>query len=107
MTSLCILSGICRCTNPLLMVFYVFCSSGILKQIWDLSDQDNDSMLSLHEFCTALYFMERHREGRMLPSVAPPGIHLPTLKGSSGQGPEGHGAQSTPVWQHIPGLKIS
>ena len=44
--------------------------------------------------------MERHREGRMLPSVAP-------LEGSISQGPEGHGVQSTPVWRHIPGLKIS
>lgn len=35
----------------------------ILKQVWDLSDQDNDSMLSLNEFCIALHLMERHREG--------------------------------------------
>jgi len=27
----------------------------ILKQVWDLSDQDNDSMLSVREFCVALY----------------------------------------------------
>ncbi|KAJ0969035.1 hypothetical protein J5N97_021912 [Dioscorea zingiberensis] len=38
----------------------------ILKQVWDLSDQDNDSMLSLREFCTALYLMERYR-GRDAP----------------------------------------
>lgn len=25
----------------------------VLKQVWDLSDQDNDSMLSLREFCCA------------------------------------------------------
>lgn len=43
----------------------------VLKQIWDLSDQDQDSMLSLREFCTALYLMERHREGRMLPATIP------------------------------------
>ncbi|GLT82518.1 hypothetical protein SLE2022_008830 [Rubroshorea leprosula] len=43
----------------------------VLKQVWDLSDQDNDSMLSLREFCTALYLMERYREGRPLPSVLP------------------------------------
>ncbi|OMO55687.1 hypothetical protein CCACVL1_27087 [Corchorus capsularis] len=43
----------------------------VLKQVWDLSDQDNDSMLSLKEFCTALYLMERYREGRPLPSVLP------------------------------------
>ncbi|KAK1586651.1 hypothetical protein Q3G72_004600 [Acer saccharum] len=43
----------------------------ILKQVWDLSDQDNDSMLSLKEFCTALYLMERYREGRPLPAILP------------------------------------
>ncbi|CAN6463969.1 unnamed protein product [Victoria cruziana] len=43
----------------------------VLKQVWDLSDQDNDSMLSLKEFCVALYFMERYREGRSLPSMLP------------------------------------
>ncbi|KAK8606702.1 hypothetical protein V6N13_052464 [Hibiscus sabdariffa] len=43
----------------------------VLKQVWDLSDRDNDSMLSLREFCTALYLMERYREGRPLPSVLP------------------------------------
>ena len=40
----------------------------ILKQIWDLSDQDRDSMLSLREFCLALYIMERHRDGLKLPT---------------------------------------
>ena len=39
--------------------------------MWDLSDQDNDSMLSLKEFCFALYLMERYREGRPLPSSLP------------------------------------
>ncbi|KAK7299784.1 hypothetical protein RJT34_10611 [Clitoria ternatea] len=48
----------------------------ILKQVWDLSDQDNDSMLSLREFCIALYLMERHREGRSLPRVLPNNIML-------------------------------
>ncbi|XP_042016866.1 intersectin-2-like isoform X2 [Salvia splendens] len=43
----------------------------ILKQVWDLSDEDNDSMLSLREFCVALYLMERYREGRRLPTVLP------------------------------------
>ncbi|KAF3494877.1 hypothetical protein DY000_02055284 [Brassica cretica] len=42
-----------------------------LKQVWDLSDQDNDSMLSLREFCVAVYLMERYREGRPLPPVFP------------------------------------
>ncbi|XP_015971900.1 uncharacterized protein LOC107495307 [Arachis duranensis] len=50
----------------------------VLKQVWDLSDQDNDSMLSLREFCVALYLMERHREGRALPGVLPSNI-LPDL----------------------------
>ncbi|KAK4742262.1 hypothetical protein SAY87_000263 [Trapa incisa] len=48
----------------------------VLKQVWDLSDQDNDSMLSLREFCIALYLMERHREGRPLPPVLPNNIIL-------------------------------
>lgn len=39
--------------------------------MWDLSDQDNDSMLSLREFCYALYLMERYREGRSLPPSLP------------------------------------
>ncbi|CAN6481585.1 unnamed protein product [Victoria cruziana] len=46
----------------------------VLKQVWDLSDQDNDSMLSLKEFCTALYLMERYREGRALPAALPDSI---------------------------------
>ncbi|XP_010270492.1 PREDICTED: epidermal growth factor receptor substrate 15-like [Nelumbo nucifera] len=46
----------------------------VLKQVWDLSDQDNDSMLSLKEFCTALYLMERYREGRPLPAAVPSNI---------------------------------
>lgn len=47
-----------------------------MKQIWDLSDQDNDSMLSLREFCVALYLMERYREGHSLPSVIPNSVML-------------------------------
>ncbi|CAM6050256.1 unnamed protein product [Sphagnum compactum] len=49
---------------------------GVLKQVWDLSDHDNDGMLSQWEFFTALYLMERHREGRPMPAVLPPGIPL-------------------------------
>lgn len=45
--------------------------SEVLKQVWDLSDQDNDGMLSLKEFCTALYLMERYREGCPLPTMLP------------------------------------
>ncbi|KAL6217921.1 hypothetical protein ACLB2K_011138 [Fragaria x ananassa] len=46
----------------------------VLKQVWDLSDQDNDSMLSLKEFCIALYLMERYREGRPLPAALPSSV---------------------------------
>ncbi|CAI9755801.1 unnamed protein product [Fraxinus pennsylvanica] len=48
----------------------------VLKQVWDLSDQDSDGMLSLTEFCIALYLMERYREGRPLPSVLPSSVML-------------------------------
>ncbi|KAB2602553.1 epidermal growth factor receptor substrate 15-like 1 [Pyrus ussuriensis x Pyrus communis] len=48
----------------------------VLKQVWDLSDQDNDSMLSVREFCVALYLMERFREGRPLPAVLPSNVML-------------------------------
>ncbi|XP_070678567.1 uncharacterized protein [Malus domestica] len=46
----------------------------VLKQVWDLSDQDNDSMLSVREFCVALFLMERFREGRPLPAVLPSNV---------------------------------
>ncbi|XP_051139226.1 uncharacterized protein LOC127257012 [Andrographis paniculata] len=46
----------------------------VLKKVWDLSDQDNDSMLSLREFCIALYLMERYREGRPLPATLPSSV---------------------------------
>lgn len=69
----------------------------VLKQVWDLSDQDSDSMLSLREFCVALYLMERYREGKPLPSVLPNGVMLdetllslagpPVAYGSTGWGP--------------------
>ncbi|KAL8135808.1 hypothetical protein AgCh_010428 [Apium graveolens] len=48
----------------------------VLKQVWDLSDQDNDSMLSLREFCIALYLMERYREGQHLPETLPNSVML-------------------------------
>ncbi|GMH16325.1 hypothetical protein Nepgr_018166 [Nepenthes gracilis] len=72
----------------------------VLKQVWDLSDQDNDSMLSLREFCIALYLMERYREGRPLPVVLPSSImfDLPvTVQPSSG-----YGAAS---WGYSPGFQ--
>ncbi|KAK6160838.1 hypothetical protein DH2020_004219 [Rehmannia glutinosa] len=69
----------------------------VLKQVWDLSDQDSDSMLSLREFCIALYLMERYREGHPLPSALPNSVMLdetllslagpPTAYGSMGWGP--------------------
>ncbi|KAL8058265.1 hypothetical protein ABFS82_03G006600 [Erythranthe guttata] len=88
----------------------------VLKQVWDLSDQDSDSMLSLREFCIALYLMERYREGRQLPPSLPNSVMLdetllslagpPSAYGNTGWGqstglrpPQGlHGAQPvTPV----------
>eukprot|EP00897_Mesotaenium_endlicherianum_P004787 jgi/Mesen1/4336/ME000022S03623 len=48
----------------------------ILKQVWVLSDQDNDGMLSLREFCTSLYLIDRVKEGRQLPPTLPAGIHF-------------------------------
>ncbi|KAI4339469.1 hypothetical protein MLD38_024412 [Melastoma candidum] len=70
----------------------------ILKQVWDLSDQDNDSMLSLREFCVALYLMERHREGHTLPSVLPSNLilDLPTAS----QPTVGH---ANAAWVHSQG----
>ncbi|XWS45654.1 hypothetical protein CRYUN_Cryun15aG0154800 [Craigia yunnanensis] len=65
----------------------------VLKQVWDLSDQDNDSMLSLREFCTALYLMECYREGHPLPSVLPSTIISDeTLLSTSGHPPYGNAA---------------
>lgn len=46
----------------------------VLKKVWDLSDQDNDSMLSLREFCYAVYLMERYREGRPPPQSLPSSV---------------------------------
>lgn len=59
----------------------------VLRQVWNLSDQDGDSMLSVREFCTALYLMERFREGRPMPPILPPGIHLDDPRGPDGQMP--------------------
>ncbi|KAG9144309.1 hypothetical protein Leryth_016960 [Lithospermum erythrorhizon] len=74
----------------------------ILKQVWDLSDQDNDSMLSLREFCVALYLMERFREGRPLPSAVPLNAILDeTLLPSSGPPTAAHrNASWRPGFQH-------
>lgn len=74
----------------------------ILRQVWDLSDQDNDSMLSMREFCVALYLMERYREGRPLPSVLPNSVKFDqTLILATGQPSSAYGASA---WQPRPAL---
>ncbi|XP_010935314.1 uncharacterized protein [Elaeis guineensis] len=74
----------------------------VLKQVWDLSDQDNDGMLSLREFCTALYLMERYREGRPLPAVLPNSFRVDeTLLLTAAQPSTPYGG---PVRQPSPGL---
>lgn len=66
-----------------------------------MSDQDNDSMLSLREFCIALYLMERYREGRPLPSVLPGNIIFEeTQFPATGQPSAGYGNAS---WRHNSG----
>ena len=73
-----------------------------LKQVWDLSDQDNDSMLSLREFCIAVYLMERYREGRPLPPVFPSTIiSSESMFTSPGQSVAPHGNAS---WGHPHGI---
>lgn len=73
----------------------------VLRQVWDLADQDDDSMLSLREFCTALYLMERYREGRPLPAMLPNSLRYDeTLVLATGQPPSYSGAS----WQRNPGL---
>ncbi|KAK1410531.1 hypothetical protein QVD17_37068 [Tagetes erecta] len=75
----------------------------IIKQVWDLSDQDKDNMLSLREFCIALYLIERHREGRPLPRVLPAGfLYEGTPLPASGQPPAAYGA---PLWRSEPGVQ--
>lgn len=81
---------------------FVFGFPEVLKQVWDLSDQDNDSMLSLREFCIALYLMERHREGCSLPSVLPANLIFgESLLHASGEPAGSHGATS---WRDTPGI---
>ncbi|XP_074286751.1 uncharacterized protein LOC141611971 [Silene latifolia] len=64
----------------------------VLKQVWDLSDQDSDSMLSLREFCIALYLMERYREGRTLPPLLPDSVKFDeTLMRLTGLSYSSHG----------------
>ncbi|KAK1290568.1 hypothetical protein QJS10_CPB18g00695 [Acorus calamus] len=73
----------------------------VLKQVWDLSDQDNDSMLTIREFCTALYLMERYREGRPLPSELPNSIKFDeALLRITGQSTSAYG---NAAWQQTSG----
>lgn len=75
----------------------------VLKQVWDLSDQDNDSMLSLREFCIALYLMERYREGQHLPSVLPSNLlYDETLLAVAGQTTASYG---NAAWGPNPGVR--
>ncbi|RAL52389.1 hypothetical protein DM860_007246 [Cuscuta australis] len=75
----------------------------VLKQVWDLADQDNDSMLSLMEFCIALYLMERYREGRSIPSALPNSVlRDETLISLAGPTSLSHG---TAGWGETPGLR--
>ncbi|XP_038976399.1 epidermal growth factor receptor substrate 15-like [Phoenix dactylifera] len=74
----------------------------VLRQVWDLSDQDNDSMLSLREFCIALFLMERYREGRPLPAVLPNSLRYDeALLHATSQPSSSYGG---PAWQPNPGL---
>ena len=79
--------------------------SEVLKQVWDLSDQDNDSMLSLREFCISLYLMERYREGHPLPPVLPSSILLDeTLLSLAGPPNASYG---TAAWGPAPGIDLN
>lgn len=69
----------------------------VLKQVWDLSDQDNDGMLSLREFCIALYLMERNRAGTPLPPSLPDSLKFDeTLLRATGLPSTAYNA---PSWQ--------
>eukprot|EP00250_Pteridium_aquilinum_P014854 c22237_g1_i1 orf=56-3061(+) len=83
----------------------------VLKQIWDLSDQDHDSMLSLREFCVALYLMERHREGRTLPAAIPAAFYfdetgVQALRISEAQVAvaQNSAGYNLPAWRQNPGV---
>ncbi|XP_021666064.2 uncharacterized protein LOC110654402 isoform X2 [Hevea brasiliensis] len=82
----------------------------VLKQVWDLSDQDSDSMLSLREFCFALYLMERYREGRPLPASLPRNVMLDeTLLSMTGQPKVAYGNAAwgqSPGFGQLPGMGI-
>jgi hypothetical protein len=81
--------------------FNLLTNSEVLKQVWDLSDQDNDGMLSLREFCIALYLMERHRAGTPLPPALPDSLrHDETLLRATGLPST---AYNGPSWQQNQG----
>ncbi|XP_020574236.1 epidermal growth factor receptor substrate 15-like 1 [Phalaenopsis equestris] len=74
----------------------------VLKQVWDLADQDNDSMLSFREFCFALYLMERYLEGRSLPALIPDVLRFDeALLQATGRS---SGSYGEPIWRPSPGL---
>ncbi|WCJ44727.1 Calcium-binding EF hand family protein [Euphorbia peplus] len=82
----------------------------VLKQVWDLSDQDNDSMLSLREFCIALYLMERFREGRPLPASLPSNLMFDDMllsmtgQPNTGYGNQAWGPSPSPGFVQHPGM---
>lgn len=83
------LSSVCCHRNLFLVLFFL---PEVLKQVWDLADQDSDSMLSLREFCFALYLMERFREGRSLPTALPSNVmYDETLLSMTSQPKVGYG----------------
>ncbi|KAH9624918.1 hypothetical protein KSS87_004194 [Heliosperma pusillum] len=85
----------------------------VLKQVWDLSDQDSDSMLSLREFCIALYLMERYREGRSLPPLLPDSVKFDEILmrltdvSYSSHGNTGWGPTSGPGVRPVQGMPPS
>lgn len=96
--------SVIRCLK-MVISWFVPLLSEVLKQVWDLSDQDNDSMLSTREFCIALYLMERYREGLPLPPALPSSILSDeTLMAVSGQSPASFG---TPNWGQPPGTLLN
>ncbi|CAI5492608.1 unnamed protein product, partial [Closterium sp. Naga37s-1] len=91
-----------------------------LKQVWDLSDEDKDGNLTLREFCTASYLIERYKSGRKLPPTLPRGFHvdepvqdqrtaiaakrLAEAQAALTQHSQG---VNVPTWQRDPGVLVS
>ncbi|CAI5501903.1 unnamed protein product [Closterium sp. Naga37s-1] len=92
----------------------------VLKQVWDLSDEDKDGNLTLREFCTASYLIERYKSGRKLPPTLPRGFHvdepvqdqrtaiaakrLAEAQAALTQHSQG---VNVPTWQRDPGVLVS